>query len=488
MNGLQDVRDAVKAFDAELDQLAQARIEAKLVSELERLSEQRGFSLRRAAPVAVAAAIGLVALSVSLMSREVPLSRNVLAARVIAGFEPEVELRVSMFGTGVDRLRVPANAFVRAEVGPGNHVHLTGPAELTVSLISEERIVLSLESGTLFAEVEHVDGRAFVVEAPNARVVVVGTIFAVDTRDREQPLVSVSRGAVFVENAGVRVEAGQYWSPSGGLAVLEETRRAELAEAVRPFAGDRAGAGVLSVKSEPNPAAVTIAGRRISMTPLLVLLPAGRADVHLEHGAQKKDLGVEITKQSTATLHLTWPEDQVPIEPEKPVPEIKVPKLTAEQLYRRAERAMSQGDDARATVLLRELVQRFATDLLASSALYDLARIAERAGDRRAEREYLEELLARDADPALAEAAQHSLCGVFVAEKADAEALQCLATFHRRFLGSVHDRAALFALAGLAERSGGPCAAISWLEELVRAHPDEAATRALEERRRRCAR
>jgi len=78
------------------------------------------------------------------------------------------------------------------------------------------------------------------------------------------------------------------------------------------------------------------------------------------------------------------------------------------------------------------------------------------------------------------------LCEIEI-EKSDApSAIECLAAFRRRFPGSVHDRAVLRALAGLAERAAGCHAALPWLEELARTHPEDEAVQDLSERRRRC--
>ena len=78
---------------------------------------------------------------------------------------------------------------------------------------------------------------------------------------------------------------------------------------------------------------------------------------------------------------------------------VPAPRLTAAELYARAEAALRSHDDTRARALLARLLGEFPADALVDPARYDLALILARAGDRDAARAYATQLSlgARDA-------------------------------------------------------------------------------------------
>ena len=143
------------------------------------------------------------------------------------------------------------------------------------------------------------------------------------------------------------------------------------------------------------------------------------------------------------------------VRPQAPAPDMGVSQTvvkpeTAETLYRRAEQAMRAGTRARARDLLTQLLQRFAADPLASTALLELATLAYDRGDGVACRRYVRRLLARKKSRVHQDPAHFLLCRLALKENKKQQARYCLEKFRARFPASPHDQQALYTLGRLA--------------------------------------
>ncbi len=161
------------------------------------------------------------------------------------------------------------------------------------------------------------------------------------------------------------------------------------------------------------------------------------------------------------------PEPPVPSPPPEVVPPPLAPaEVTAQTLFREADRARAAGNGALALRTLRMLVTRFPRDRSAAAARYELAYMEHAADDPDAA---LGDLAAVD-DPALDEPARYLRCRV-LAPRAPTAADRCFADFRRQFPASPHDADALATQAALALAHGGCPAARAPLAELARRYP-----------------
>ncbi|GAA4778094.1 FecR family protein [Stakelama sediminis] len=128
---------------------------------------------------------------------------------------------------GIGRFeQAPATRLV--ETGPGKHrtvqladgtrIALNGGTRLTVSADSR---TVTIERGEALFRVHHDAARPFTVQAGNARLVDIGTVFDV-VKDKGPLRVSVASGAVMYDPGGqaIRVDAGHALTVSDSRAIL----------------------------------------------------------------------------------------------------------------------------------------------------------------------------------------------------------------------------------------------------------------------------
>jgi len=145
-----------------------------------------------------------------------------------------------------DIVRPAANAASTLVLSSGANVLVQPGSDVRVERDDEHETSIRLARGRLVAHVSKREGKPFVVHSHDVRVEVVGTIFAVETRDPAEVSVSVVAGKVDVSRGGEtrRLAPGESW-PSG--AARQTLTPDELAWA---NSGARAPA-----QSHPHPAA-----------------------------------------------------------------------------------------------------------------------------------------------------------------------------------------------------------------------------------------
>ena len=171
--------------------------------------------------------------------------------------------------------------------------------------------------------------------------------------------------------------------------------------------------------------------------------------------------------------------------PEQAAPPPENPEGTAAVAYQRAEVAMRRGDSALATRILRALVAHFPDGEFASTAHYEIARMAFAAGDWQGAQRELHELQEVRLEPALAEPVHYLRCRVEMARGDRSRASVCLANFRESFPGSPHDAEVLSLLASF--RFEQTCtSALPLLDEYLRRYPQGAFAKDAEKRRQHC--
>jgi TolA-binding protein len=212
-----DTVRAAMTTDDELDDIKRARIWTQLEDRLAAAPPRRS---RR--PIAIGAAAALCA-----------------AAGAAAALWPrEDELHT---------LAVPVDTVVSSRLGPHTSATIVGPARLEILGAAGDTTAVRLRSGTLLAEFAGGTGRALRIDAPGAVIEVVGTLFAVEVRDRTT-CTSVAHGRVrVITRAGtLHVAGGQRYCTGDAIgdpirAITADTRdalarhgtRVELASGAR---------------------------------------------------------------------------------------------------------------------------------------------------------------------------------------------------------------------------------------------------------------
>ncbi|ACY12997.1 FecR domain-containing protein [Haliangium ochraceum] len=411
----------------------------------------------------VALVIGLVAAAAALFlvwrgSAPEPGGQGPTLAEIdpLARVQPYLYQGPDAYPTGrpVRALALGDAALLRASLGGQGHFTLHGPAQLSVEPSADagagdarpaatdhasgdasgdisDNVRLHLERGLLVADYRHAPGRSLTVITRDARVLVTGTLFAVEASDDAPTRVSVMRGSVQVTSgsrASRAVAAGQSWTADVGYIgpMSEETRALmeEHAAAPTPMHAGRA------------PGA-----------------PADPGDVHTSGAAAGDGERAAVRRILDAG-------------------ESAAPALqgTAEELYRDAETAMGKGESARARSLLRALLGRYPDDALVDVAHYELGRMAFDAADYARARRHLGAVVERGRDPVFLEPAAYLRCRVELADARASAARQCLRGFRDRFPRSPSDAEALWQLATLAAESGGCAAALPLWQAYLRQH------------------
>jgi TolA-binding protein len=425
-------------------------------------------------------------------------------------------------------VEVPAGGLLRASLASRARISLLGPAELSVLSVGDTSMVLSLHHGILLCDYQHQDGHSLHVRSPGAETKVVGTLFSIEVAGTNSTI-SVTRGSVDVEARGqtVRVPEGHRLPAKGqALETLGGPVTEQLAEhetALLPPQGDT---GVLSVVAETDGKPIWMGGRWLGIPPLSARLPSGqvallvgqahpsmtghssmrrietlilpgKTAVALIDGelAEKTDrarpIGHKLTTSQIrepghATTNEETPRETPPSE--KPLQENaadQVAEETAAMLYERAEAAMKKGEKNLARRTLQTLVDRFPNGESATSARYEIARMAFAAGDWEDAQRGLDQLQKRQLSPALTEPVHYLRCRVKVARADRRQAMACLAEFRTVFPESPHDAEMLSLLASFLFEEKCTTAR-PLLDEYLRRYPQGPFAKEAQKRRQHC--
>jgi TolA-binding protein len=410
----------------------------------------------------------------------------------------------------VEALSLSADAVVRARLGDQGRITVRGPATLAVaehasqggsehgsdsgrtsghagqaSLLTR----LRMQRGVLVVDYQRQGARTLAIETDDTRVLVTGTVFAVEAMPGTPTRVSVYRGTVLVgasDQARIPVSAGQSWrvgqDAAGPMDPDAQALMAEHDQAPRPPAH---GSGTLRIEGAPHGAVAWLGAQRLGQTPLVARLDAGPAELRIAApGYRDVTLTAEVRDgEASSVAHGLTPEApqdyRTPGQigpahsavsqsrPGRGQATAPAPQ-TAEDLYRAAEAAIARGERAQAQDLLQTLIARHPADDLVDVALYELGRLAFDGGDLAAARRHVDEVLARDRDPVFREPAAYLRCRVDVAAGAIDGAIGCLSRFRQRYPQSPHDAAALALLAALQHGRGRCDLAVPLLTEYVR--------------------
>lgn len=376
----------------------------------------------------------------------------------------------------------------------------------------------------LLCDYQHRDGSSLHVRSPGTETVVVGTLFSIEVAATGSA-VSVAHGSVDVVARGqkIRITGGHRLLPNGhALETLAGAAAEELAEHEAALLPPQGEAGVLSVVAESEGSPIWLGGRWVGTAPLSARLTSGRVALLVgQPGARPSVAGRSHVRQietlvlpgKTAVAlidsNLTEKANRVPTPgrnetashtreavrsklPETPAmespQEITVAhgaEETPAVLYKRAEAAMRKGEKEDARRMLQTLVDRFPDGEFASSARYEMARMAFASGDWQGARRGLDRLQETKLIPALIEPVHYLRCRVEIARADRGRALACLSEFRATFPGSPHDAEMLSLLASF--RFEEKCtSALPLLEEYLRRYPQGPFAREAQKRRQHC--
>lgn len=391
-----------------LDELARARIHAKLGPALDELAARAAHGgadrRRKARAWSIGTAIAATLLAALLLPNlerdprsdtvEAPaLDPAIIRPYVIAGRASESAQTHSHLGGALSRLEVPARGMVRAAIGDFGRITLVGPARMTVIDPAPEDTVLGLEEGLALLQYDHAPDRRLRVIGGGVTVSVAGTVFAVEVVAGTATRVAVHEGMVDIgagDEPPLRLGAMQAWARDSSSA--GDRRAHELAalleEHARSALPTHRASGVLILSGTPTTAAARLGGSPLGPTPLAASVPAGTVEISVTAvGYASKVMTHRIAGGETAALGFALGREPATA-PAAPVGQTRSPKKrigprSAEAIYRLAEGALRDGDRARAERALRDLLRAHADDPLAELALFELARLAyeERASE-----------------------------------------------------------------------------------------------------------
>jgi len=411
---LDEMTALLRGLRPELDELARARVQARLSEAIgaaavapapARLRPSRVlWPIGAAALIAAAAALVVSVrapapapqraplavhppvVAVSPPSALVPpgparleLAPHALAGAAAAGLVPRL-------GQPSDQFELPEGAVARAAIGQHMRLSLRGPARLRALALTSDRIELALDRGELAVEYDAGKGGELVIHTPHARVRVVGTLFGVRVGGGHTS-VGVAHGAVQVDAGAERhlLHADHAWrSKPGTIGALDRDMRRALqahAESVRPPAATH---GVLSVEGSRSGVTARLGAQLLGETPVWALVQVGAVEVSLtEPGG-----GTSIVRTQVAGLERaagaardsvgsrTQPVPRRAAAVNGPADRTAPPPDTAALLYARAEQCLAGGDRDCARRELEALVARFAESAEAEPALYELGQMA----------------------------------------------------------------------------------------------------------------
>jgi len=508
------VRRSVHGADDVIDDLTKARVLGRILDELERVPVRRpalpsrggdpdsalSRRPRRARLVwslALAVACGVV-LGVSVRGRDAAdKTPPVVSGRLT--LEPYAlhvggDVPTALPRDGLDRLQLPAHAWMRARLGPSADLTLLGPLELTVRESRDLRVELALTRGALVGDFDGTGGRRLRIGTGDATVDIVGTRFLVEA-NLDRTRVSVAHGRVRVESQGrVRmIDGGMSWStekdeaeplPKPVAALFERAARGTWGEVnVDPqesaSSGERAAPPPHAAKereskwaSRPaSPSGARVAVKKTGGAHAMALAMEPRAPKASEGVASNE--APSTTETPSPALSPASPDVATVVRPAGEASPRAAPlrARTPSDLYRQAEGALGRGDEAHGKQLLEELVSEFPHEELVDSARFELALLAKKAGRSREALAETRAILGHGGTGPFVEPARFLRCRVYLDEDRDA-AMSCLGRFVHDYPQSPHDAFALRVLTELAEKGGNCAKAAAHAGIYLQRHPD----------------
>jgi ferric-dicitrate binding protein FerR (iron transport regulator) len=453
--GLEDVVRAVCAVEHRLDEVARARIAARLAHGLD---VRAVASARRQAR---GSRFATTALRWLLPSAAAALAAWFVVAHDLGRRADRPPFAATTSGS-LDRLEVPAGERVRARLGRAD-LTVVGPAEMEVTRAGTSDMTLRLSSGVLVGDYDGRSGGRLRVETPRLVATIVGTRFAVEATT-EHARVSVAHGRVAVRDAATPeggpetfVNGGQTWEVGSSRTI------ATPAPVARLLAGEASPVASLAVETDP-PRVPARLDRASAIAPRLGGRPAAPAALE---AAPEPTVAVTTETQAPvvtasadsaagragrASTGGSAPALQPPplaVPPGRPAP-----AASPAELYRRAEEAMSERDASAARRWLEEIVARYPHEFESESARFELARDALDAHEPIRAGRWIDELIAQGRDRSLVESARFLKCRLAGQAGEASEARACLQRFRSDHPGSARDEEALAALVRLADDRG----------------------------------
>jgi len=415
-------------------------------------------------------------------------------------------------GHSVDGFVAPADATLSLQLGHAKAA-LVGPARLDVLEATENTTTVALKSGRLLGELQGGHGRALTIEAPGARIEIVGTLFAVDVSGATT-CVSVAHGRVkmttFTRVLFVDGGARACSDSARSEAIATDVQRALAHHAATLALAESAPARDPAPSSPPAPERRPMAAPIAAPVPVPVpaSLPAPASVPSASHAPSPKHPaplpgahGAPVspppatTSVSEAPLPpiaenapppapspLAPPPRAAPVPVPPPAVVAKPPPRppSADELYRSAEAALAKRDVATADRILATIVDTLPTSSLVDQALYERARIAyDRHAYADAQR-HLARLATLPTSPLL-EPGAYLGCRVAIAANASTSDA-CLATYRATYPHSPHDLDVLGLLVDRAFRAGGCTRAAPLVDELSRLYQATTLARGWRER------
>lgn len=547
------VRESVRAVDDAIDDLTKARVLGRILDELAPEPMRRpdlssrgraGASSSGRGPrgrarlvwsLALAVACGVV-VGVTMRERQ-GAERTASVASARPALEPYAlhlggDVPTPLPGHGLDRLELPAHAWMRARLGPRADLTLLGPLEVAVRDSQDRRIELGLTRGTVVGDFDGAGGHHLRICTGDATVEIVGTRFLVEAKTGSTRI-SVAHGHVRVESRGrVRmVDGGTSWStdkdeveplpqevrqlferathggwsdasadPSGDTPPAERAtsashRAKERGAKHAPLALKKLAAGQshsrgvdLRTPQGPKSVGLTAPGRGRSAVEASSALAPGEAPpspetsspaqspASAEAAPSLRGRGEPSPRPAEAA---SMPRDpSVGVSPPESAPKAPVSSQpaslggrTSSDVYRQAEAALARGDEIQGKELLQALVSDFPHEEIVDSARFELALLAKKAGRSREALAETRAILGHGGRGPFVEPARFLRCRVYLDEDRDAAA-SCLGRFVHDYPQSPHDAFALRALTELAEKSGSCSKAAANAELYLQRHPD----------------
>jgi ferric-dicitrate binding protein FerR (iron transport regulator) len=441
--GLEEVVQAVRAIEHRLDEVARARIAARLAHGLDVRAVARARRGARGSRFPTTALRWLLPAAAAALAAWFAVARDL-------GRPADRPPSGTTTGS-LERMEVPAGGRVRARLGRAD-LTVMGPAEMEVTRAATSDMTLRLSSGTLVGDYDGRGGGRLRVETPQLVATIVGTRFAVEATT-EHARVSVAHGRVAVRDAATPeggpetfVNAGQTWEVGSSRTI------ATPAPVARLLAADASPLASLETDSGPprEPA-------RLATASAAAPRPGSRSSALAALEAAPEP-SVAVTPETQAPLvTATATEGPAPTlqpPPPAPTPGRPAPAASPAELYHRAEAAMSARDDRAARRWLEEIVARYPRDSEAESARFELARDALASHEPIRAGRWIDELVAEGRDRSLVESARFLKCRVARQAGEASEARACLERFRSGHPGSARDEEALAALVRLAEEQG----------------------------------
>jgi predicted anti-sigma-YlaC factor YlaD/predicted negative regulator of RcsB-dependent stress response len=501
LHWLRTVADRVDAREKRLDARAAARIRQNLLPVMEQAAktQRRGKNMAwRPFAIAIPAAAAALAVAALVLwnartekQPAAPRTSEVAAAvpaRLVLRSAPssEPETRNQTLAVG-QTLRTTQKSSAMLQLLT-DRVRLLERTELRLERSTRHSAALRLRRGTIHVHVEKGQGRNVVVLAPFGRVEVVGTRFAVSSRDGGR--VTTLAGAVRVTIAGhhpVMVRAAQSLRVRDMALLAAASSRLEplrLSFSAEPLRLARSGA--LLIRGEPRGAEVHLDGRFVGYAPLWLRHASGkhRYEIVVNKRNQKGTITVDPRTTARVTYNLlpasrlaSAKRGQYLRKRGKLLLAVSAlvaqracdkalrlerksrgARQTAELLALVAECYQTKRQTTRALAVYRRIVRRYRHTLTATNALFEIGRLLAAAGRPAKARRAFAAYLAKGKSLPLAAAARFRLCRCDIALKRYRSAVNCLQRYRKKHRTAAQRHEAVYLEARLRKDALDDCA------------------------------